>query len=81
MTRYLQTKRTFTTTYEETVQKPLDEADDVITEVLISINFSRHNKTGVSKELLAHIVDSATTNLSSYKIFHSPVGLTITGRY
>ncbi len=65
---------------EETINKPLDKHEDVITEVLIHISLARH-KEGFSLELLNDILDKATANLSSFRIHHTPEGMTITGRF
>jgi stress response protein SCP2 len=78
--RYQHTLKTFTVEFRETISTPLDREDEEITEILININLQRHNKLGMSKELLTNIVNKATEKLSSYRIFHTSEGLTITGR-
>ncbi|NIN64201.1 MAG: hypothetical protein GTO63_05780 [Anaerolineae bacterium] len=54
---------------------------DEVTKVMITINLKDHNKLGFSLMLLNEVIGACTEKLASYRIFHSPEGLTITGTY
>lgn len=79
--KYLQTKRRRQVEYEELVSVPVDGEEDAITEVLINIKLKQYNDRGLSFEMLQDLIIKVTSELSTFRIFHTPDGLTITGRY
>lgn len=78
--RYLQVTKEYTYTYEEVVYKPLDDTENVVTEVLIRLDLDRL-ADGFSLDTLSGMITKATEKLSSFRIFNDPKGLTISGQF